>query len=89
MNALYHKVADKWKMIGLFLEIPKRKLADITAQYPDDPHFCLVQVLEIWLDQVHPPPTWTAIIDAVEFLGEERLGRELREKYACNELYIN
>ena len=29
MNALYHKVADKWKMIGVLIEIPKGTLAVI------------------------------------------------------------
>ena len=27
MDALYHKVADKWRTIGLYLEIPKGKLS--------------------------------------------------------------
>ena len=84
MNTLYHKVADKWKMIGRYLEIPGGKLAGITKKYPHDPHSCLVEMLEIWLEQVHPPPTWTAIIEAVEFLGESQLGKELREKYIVN-----
>ena len=29
MDALYHKVADKWKMIGVLIEIPKGTLAAI------------------------------------------------------------
>jgi len=81
MDALYHKVADKWKTIGHYLEIPRGKLAAITENYRGDPHKCLVDMLEIWLERVHPPPTWTAIIEAVEFLGEGQLGKELREKY--------
>ena len=43
--------------------------------------FTLVEMLDAWLRKVDPPPTWSAIIEAVEFLGEEQLGRELREKY--------
>ena len=84
MDALYHKVADKWKMIGIRLRIPKGKLAGITATHQHDPHRCLVEMLEIWLEQVHPSPTWTTIIEAVEFLGEGQLGKELREKYTEN-----
>ena len=82
MDALYHKVADKWRTIGLYLEIPKGKLAGIAEKCRDDLYSCLVEVLETWLEQLHPPPTWTAIIEAVEFLGEEQLGKELREKYS-------
>ena len=81
IDALYHKIADKWKMIGVLLEIPKGKLAGIAEKYQCDPHKCLVEMLEIWLERVHPPVTWTAIIDTVEFLGEEQLGKELRDKY--------
>ena len=81
MDALYHKVADKWKMIGLYLEIPKGKLAGIAENFQRDPHSCLVEMLETWLERVHPPATWAAIIEAVEFLGEEKLGEELREEY--------
>ena len=84
MDALYHKVADKWRTIGLYLEIPKGKLAGIAEKNQRDPHNCLVEMLETWLEQVNPPATWAAIIEAVEFLGEEQLGKELREKYTTN-----
>ena len=82
MDALYHKVADKWRMIGILLEIPKAKLAGIAEKFQRDPHICLFEMLQTWLERVNPPPTWAAIIDTVEFLGEEQLGRELREKYS-------
>ena len=84
MGALYHKVADKWRTIGLYLEIPKGKLSSIAEKNQRDPHNCLVEMLETWLERVDPPVTWAAIIDAVEFLGEEQLGKELREKYTTN-----
>ena len=81
MDTLYHKVADKWKTIGLYLEIPKGKLAGIAEKYRDDPHNCLIAMLETWLERVQPPATWATIIDAIEFLGEQQLGKELRDKY--------
>ena len=88
MSALYHKVAEKWKMIGVLLEIPKGKLAGIAEKYRDNPHTCLVEMLETWLERVDPPATWAAIIDAVEFLGEEQLGKKTERK-VHNELTIN
>ena len=81
MDALYHTVASKWKTIGILLEIPKGKLAGIERKCQHDPHSCLVELLETWLERVNPPATWSSIIDAVEFLGEEQLGKQLREKY--------
>ena len=80
-NAFYHKVADKWKVIGVLLEIPKGTLLSIADEHHRDPRSCLVEMLETWLGRVHPPPTWAAIIEAIEFLGEEQLGKELRDKY--------
>ena len=84
MDALYHKVADKWKMIGVRLDIPMGKLSGIAEKFQRDPHICLVEMLETWLERVDPPATWAAIIETVEFLGEEQLGKELREKYTTN-----
>ena len=82
MTALYNTMADKWKMIGVLLEIPRGKLAIIAEKYSFDPQKCLLEMLgENWLEQVRPPASWAAIIEAVEFLGEEQLAKELREKY--------
>ena len=81
MDALYHKVADKWKMIGVLVEIPKGKLAATAERCQHDPHKCLLEMLETWLERVHPRASWATIIEAVEFLGEEQLVRELRDRY--------
>ena len=83
MDALYHKVADKWKAVGVLLEIPKGTLAGIAEKYQHDPHKCLLEMLETWLERIHPPASWATIIEAVEFLGEEQLGRELRDRHMC------
>ena len=80
MDALFHEVADKWKIIGVLLEISKGKLGSIAEKYRD-PKNCLLEMLETWLERVDPPPTWAAIIEAVEFLGEEQLGKTLRDTY--------
>ena len=81
MDALYHKVADKWRMIGIYLKISEGKLSSIAKECQHDPPSCLVAMLYTWLERVQPPATWAAIIEAVEFLGEEQLGEELRDKY--------
>ena len=81
MEALYNTVANEWKPIGIYLHLPMPTLKAIDAEHQRDPHKCLIGMLEVWLKRVNPPPTWSAIIEAVEFLGEEQLGRKLREKY--------
>ena len=46
MNILYHKVPDKWLMIGLHLEMLKENcMAGITEKYQRDPHRCVVEML--------------------------------------------
>ena len=42
---------------------------DIAEKYHNDPLRCLVEMFEIWFEQIHPPPTWPNVIAAVEFLG--------------------
>ena len=79
MTALYRKVAHKWKMIGVYLEISD--LDSIETKHQGDSHHCLLEMLDTWLKRMDPPPTWSAVIEAVEFLGEEHLGKELREEY--------
>ena len=81
VDALYHTVANKWEDIGIYLEFPTATLQAIAAEHQLDPHSCLIGMLEVWLKRVDLPPTWSAIIEAVEFLGEEQLGRALRDKY--------
>jgi len=83
MDALYHKVADKWKAIGVLLEIPKGKLASIAEICQRDPHKCLLEMMETWLERIHPPASWETIAEAVDFLGEEQLGKELLFKHSC------
>jgi len=83
VGSLYHKVADKWKMIGVLLEISTGTLTGIAEKCQHDPHKCLLEMLEIWLKRIHPPASWATIIEAVEFLGEEQLGRELKDNYSC------
>ena len=84
MDALYHTVADKWEPIGIYLHLPMATLKVIAMEHQHDPHRCIIGMLEVWLKQVDPPPTWSAIIEAVEFLGEEQLAKELRQK-CCGE----
>ena len=81
MDALYHAVADKWEHIGIYLHLNMATLKSINEKHQHDPHKCLIGMLEAWLKRLHPPPTWSAIIEAVEFLGEEELARLIKKKY--------
>ena len=82
LDALQHKVAHKWKRLGVFLKISTGRLDNIEADHHNTQD-CLQEMLQVWLKQVHPPPTWASIINALDSdsLEEQRLAGELREKW--------
>jgi len=69
----------KWQTNGVLIKIPKGTLAAIAERCQHDPHRCLMKMLEVWLETVHPAASWTTMIEAVDFLGEEQLGRKLTD----------
>lgn len=80
MHALYRKVADRWKVIGVHLQIIDLSSIEKKHHMYSDPQ-CLLEMLEGWLKRVDPPPTWIAMIEAIELLGEAQLAKELRNKH--------
>ncbi len=75
MSALYHKVAHRWKHLGVYLELPPATLDAIARDKQQSSQDCLVEILTTWLQRVDPAPTWRAIVEAVEFLGEVQLAQ--------------
>ena len=39
------------------------------------------EMLKLWLKQVAPPPTWSAIIEVIEIFEYKSLAEELRKNY--------
>ena len=58
-------LASKWKTIGCLLAIESH-IIDNVKRNEEDVHDCLHAMLSEWLKQVDPPPTWRAVVDAVE-----------------------
>ena len=58
-------ISKEWKNIGTLLEIPGGTLDRIVRdeQFTND---CLREMLQEWLRQTNPLPTWTQIIEAVK-----------------------
>ena len=82
LQQLYNTVPDKWKPIGIYLEIPEAQLKTIDKQYHGDPQECLMAMLtESWLPRVSPPPTWQDLAEAVEFVGYPDVAQKLRNKF--------
>ena len=79
---LYHTaVPSSWRMIGVILKLPLGSLTNTATKNQQNPHQCLMDMFELWLQRVDPPPSWSAVIEAVQFLGEEQLAHELKAKY--------
>ena len=68
--------------MGILLDINDGDLKQLKSDNRDDSKACLRDMLRIWLNRVDPPPSWSAIADAVEDLGDKQLPHELRSKYA-------
>ena len=81
MKELYTTSSDKWENIGIFLEIEQGKLDAIKAAENQVPQNCLREMLKIWLKRVSPPPSWSAIAEAIELLGDQNLAHRLKTNY--------
>ena len=80
MRALRSKTAF-WEDIGIELQISDDDLVQIKLENARDFRSCLREMLRKWLVHVNPRPAWTAIIEALEQLGDEELAGRLRSKY--------
>jgi len=77
-----HTASTKWCNIGLQLRVPKNTLDSLKVQFTD-PRECLRELLNEWLKQIDPTPTWKALIDALNSptVGEGQLAEGLRTQY--------
>lgn len=62
-------LAARWKIIGTLLGIEDHVISRIKA---DEDGVCdrMQEMLSVWLKQIDPPPTWTALAEAVEVIDE-------------------
>ena len=88
LQQLYNTVPDKWKPIGIYLEVPEAQLKTIDKQHRGNPQECLMAMLtESWLPRVSPPPTWQDLAEAVEFVGYPDVAQKLRNKFCECHMY--
>lgn len=57
------------------LEVGDRQLRQIKL---DNNKACLHKMLRVWLSRVDPPPSWSDVAEALEFLKHEDLATNLR-----------
>ena len=73
--------AANWEDIGIQLDIDDGELQTIKSNNAGDNSACLREMLRKWLAQTSPVPSWSAIIEAAEYLGDQQLASRLRIKY--------
>ena len=81
LKELYNKVSHSWKAIGIMLGLDPGVLDTIKATENNVSQNCLREMLTVWTKQVDPPPSWSAMAEAIECLGDEQLADHLRTKY--------
>ena len=81
VKELYSTSSDKWEDIGILLGIEPGRLNAIKTAENHTAQSCLREMLKIWLNRVSPPPSWSAIAEAIELLGDQTLANHLRTNY--------
>jgi hypothetical protein len=72
-------LAAEWKTIGTLLGLQPHTLARVKAD-EDGVRNCLQEMLSEWLKQVDPPPTWAALVEAVEAVNQQK-AQEIRTRF--------
>ena len=74
-------VQTKSKIFGRVLKLPASTVDRIHVQY-SDPEECLFQVMDEFVKQVEPRPTWRAIVNALRnpLIGFTNLVEEIEYK---------
>ena len=77
-----HEVKVKWRAIGIQLEVPSATLKMIAHTHKTDSEQAFADMIEEWLSQVDPEPSWSAIVDALRSrsVGEGHLASLIERK---------
>ena len=75
------RVAGEWEDIGIELDIEEGLLRQIKADNAGECKACLREMLRAWLSCVAPPPTWSAMADALDTLGHQDIATQLRTSW--------
>ena len=76
-----YRSASGWENIGILLGIDSKTLDSIKATEKSTSENCLREMLKVWIKKVSPPPSWSAIAEALEVVGDEHLASQIRTKY--------
>ena len=76
------KAADKWEDIGIILGIKTSELDQaVKSARNQTSQSYLREMFKLYLQKDNPHPSWAAIAEALEFVGEETLAAQVKSKY--------
>ena len=80
-----HCVKKKWYSIGIQLKVPDSKLDEIQDTAKDDLERALRRMIQEWLRQIEPEPTWDGIVKALRCVSvnEQRLAKNLERRFCA------
>ena len=80
-----HEVKVKWYMIGIQLKIPRHVLEEISKRHGGDFQMALCDMLDSWLRQINPKPSWAGIVKALNSrsVGESTLAENVATRKKC------
>jgi hypothetical protein len=75
-------VQTKSEILGRILKLPKPTVDSIIYKY-SDPQEQLIHVIDTFVNQVHPKPTWRAIVDALKnpLINLPHLAEEIKQRH--------
>lgn len=73
-------LARHWQEIGIWLNLPAAVMSHIGDLNCSQERDCLREVLEEWLKEIDPPPTWEQLVHATRQV-EEGTAKKIHSKY--------
>ena len=74
----------KWHSLGVKLGLEDHELSTIEQNHRGDNERCKSEVLSRWLRSAKLPPTWKAVVDALQQMGEHAVARKIQAKYCSS-----
>ena len=78
VKELSGEVSADWEDIGLMLGLNQGSLNSIKGNYPSQCKKCFREMIKLWLKQIRPLPSWSAIAEVIEVLEYESLAQKLK-----------
>ena len=89
LNKVAVRANDKWKSVGLQLDMELPELNTIEDKHNKEANLCYAELFRLWKNNGDPSYTWATIIDALKapLVGEAKLATELQE-WLCKQWMI-